>query len=130
MSPLASLGYMPSMDIPEISPIQMGGLWDSYITSSNLSSEQANKLREFITKVTNTDNELKMERGVIDNQIKQFYLHKLRVLPLLGNSTQPTEQLGIQTNLYFLLFFPQRLFFIISLTDKKIPKQYWSLHGC
>eukprot|EP00026_Physarum_polycephalum_P007338 Phypoly_transcript_07397.p1 GENE.Phypoly_transcript_07397~~Phypoly_transcript_07397.p1 ORF type:complete len:327 (+),score=69.58 Phypoly_transcript_07397:547-1527(+) len=98
---LASLGYMTSLEYPEISQNQVGGWWDSFILSANLTLDQSTKLREVIDKLCKRDSELRMERGVLDKQVKQFYMHKLMIVPLLTTTMQPSEQLDTKTILDF-----------------------------
>jgi hypothetical protein len=57
---LASLGYMTSMDYPEISTTLVGGWWDSFIATSNLTPDQTSKLQEVISKLCKRDAELRM----------------------------------------------------------------------
>lgn len=97
---LASFGYMTSMEYPEISATQVNTWWDSFISSSTLNPDQICKLQDVINKLCKRDSELRMERGVIDKQIKQFYLHKLMIIPLMSVQ-KPSEQLDSKTILDF-----------------------------
>jgi hypothetical protein len=98
---LASLGYITSIEYPEVSSAQVGTWWDSFIASSNLTPDQTTKLREVIDKLCKRDCELRMEREVLDKQVKQFYLNKLMIVPLMNTTTKPTEQLDGKTILDF-----------------------------
>lgn len=98
---LVAMGYVPSMEFPEVTAAQIGGWWDTFVASANLAPDQANKLQDVINKLCKQDCELRMERGVLDKQIKQFYLHKLMVFPLLNTSPAPSEQLDTKTILDF-----------------------------
>jgi hypothetical protein len=86
---------MPSMDFPEITLTQAGGWWEAFGAAGGLSPDQSARMQDIINKLCKRDCELRMERGVIDKQIKQFYLNKLMIVPLIMSSSTPMEQLGI-----------------------------------
>jgi hypothetical protein len=99
---LVAMGYVPSLDFPEVTAANVSGWWDSYVATANLTFDQANKLQDVINKLSKRDCELRMERGVLDKQIKLFYLQKLMVFPLLNTShTAPLEQLDTKMILDF-----------------------------
>jgi flagellin-specific chaperone FliS len=97
---LVNMGYMPSMEFPEVSPINLGGWWEPFISAANLTPDQCIKMQDIISKLCKRDLELRMERGVIDKQIKQFYLSKLMIFPVVSTSS-PIDQLDTKTILDF-----------------------------
>jgi len=84
---LATMGYVPSLENPMIS--QMYGpsgveWWESYIKEANITPAQAEKVAEMKERLWKVDSELRVERSLIDKQIKEFYLKKLKLVPNLN----------------------------------------------
>lgn len=97
---LAMLGYAPVLEYPSVSCISgpnADGWWNQYNTEAQISRDQRQKLKQiredlwkigmcfimFLLSQVNlhSDHDLRQERGQLDKSIKEFYLHKLRVIP-------------------------------------------------
>jgi len=81
---LATMGYVPVLEHPTVS--EMSGpsgneFWNSFLTEAQVSEEQAQSIKELRDRHWRLDAELRQERRALDKVVKDFYLHKLRVLP-------------------------------------------------
>jgi hypothetical protein len=81
---LAMLGYAPVLDNPSVSSISgpnADGWWSQYITEAKVTREQRHKLKQMREELWKIDHDLRQERTLLDKSIKEFYLHKMRVIP-------------------------------------------------
>jgi hypothetical protein len=81
---LAMLGYAPVLDNPSVSSISgpnADGWWSQYISEAKVTREQRHKLKQMREELWKIDHDLRQERTILDKSIKEFYLHKMRVIP-------------------------------------------------
>jgi len=81
---LAMLGYAPVLDNPSVTSFSgptTAGWWSQYINEAKINREQRHKLKQMREELWKIDHDLRQERISLDKSIKEFYLHKLRVIP-------------------------------------------------
>lgn len=82
---LAILGYTPVLEYPAVSSMISGpntdGWWAQFMQEAKISPQQMQKLHSMREEIWKIDQELRQERVSLDSSIKEFYLHKMRVIP-------------------------------------------------
>lgn len=82
---LAVLGYTPVLEYPAVSSMitspNTDGWWAQFMLEAKITPAQMQKLSRMRNELAKCDQELRQERLTLDSSIKEFYLHKMRVIP-------------------------------------------------
>lgn len=81
---LAILGYTPVLEYPAVANVispNQDGWWNQYMVEAKISPSQMQKIHLMREELWKIDQELRQERVSLDASIKEFYLHKMRVIP-------------------------------------------------
>jgi len=92
---LATMGYAPILENPIVS--EMSGpsgneFWISFIAEAQVTEEQARSIKELRDRHWKLDADLRQERRALDKVVKDFYLHKMRVLPTFEKMPELAQQ--------------------------------------
>eukprot|EP00026_Physarum_polycephalum_P006245 Phypoly_transcript_06287.p1 GENE.Phypoly_transcript_06287~~Phypoly_transcript_06287.p1 ORF type:complete len:497 (+),score=120.82 Phypoly_transcript_06287:114-1604(+) len=95
---LAVLGYTPVLEYPAVSSMitspNTDGWWAQFMLEAKITPAQMQKLSRMRNELAKCDQELRQERLSLDSSIKEFYLHKMRVIPsypAFPSSNAPSE---------------------------------------